>query len=351
MLNKIIMKNVFSIKESVVELTKGRFNYKKQWIIGEKNLCPVAVFGINGSGKTSFFKGLKFIVSSLNEGDTFLLEGNYVLEQKARVQNENIPYLISSIELFFNIDNQYYNYLVEVISGKIYKEVLYLNGKEILRRDNEYYQTKLNYTAIHKVKTLNKSILYEVKDLYLDVYDYLSNIIYIDSKRTNSIAKVLLEDDIYRFLGKYSNDVYEVLKSSKGSVLYKIEENNKHYFVNINDNVMPIEYISQGMFNASLIISLILACPKYGLVLVDDLDKYMHPFLFSYLLKLANEREVELVFSANNTHVMSLMRPDQIYIVTYNNYYSEMYRLSSIDYSIREISNIEKLYLELQLEK
>ena len=54
---------------------------------------------------------------------------------------------------------------------------------------------------------------------------------------------------------------------------------------------------------------------------------------------------MQLVFSSHNTFILQMLRPDQIYFAKWEKGFSSFSRLSKIYPNIREINNIEKMYL------
>ena len=352
MLTKIKMNNVYSIKECEIDFTKAKYGYKKDMIVNTKYVNPLAIYGYNGSGKSSLINGLGYIVSIMNVGESTKLSPNLFLEKKALRKEADYPYLISSIELEFLVGNNFYSYLILLEDGDIFKEELYLNSKRLLERNRSFYTTYLNYVLTAEVKNIEKSILLELKDEFSEAYDFLSNMIYIADHRTNSISRILLDKDIYHLFTKYSKEVKEILERIPHTFSYEINKRNNEYFVNYgDDNYLPISYLSNGMFNISLIISLILAAPENGVMIIDEIERGLHPFILEEILRLANEKKIQLIFTSQNTHLMSLLRPDQIYFAGFNDLETTFSRLSNLEGNIREVNNIEKMYLSYQFEK
>ena len=58
--------------------------------------------------------------------------------------------------------------------------------------------------------------------------------------------------------------------------------------------------------------------------------------------KLAQKTGLSL---AATTNILQYLRPDQIYFAKWNKGYSKLLRLSNIYPNIREVNNIEKMYL------
>ena len=76
-----------------------------------------------------------------------------------------------------------------------------------------------------------------------------------------------------------------------------------------------------------------------------EIEDALHPLTIVDFLKVARERNIQLIFSSHNTYILQLLRPDQIFFANWKEGYSSYKRLSEIYPNIREINNIEKMYL------
>lgn len=91
---------------------------------------------------------------------------------------------------------------------------------------------------------------------------------------------------------------------------------------------------------------------KGGLLLVDEIEKELHPALVDFIVskfqsKRTNPNGAQIIFTTHNTELLSmeLLRKDQLYFVDKDKYdgASELYSIS--DFSIRTTENIRKGYL------
>ena len=89
-----------------------------------------------------------------------------------------------------------------------------------------------------------------------------------------------------------------------------------------------------------------------GIVLVDELEKELHPMLVNYIVakfqsKTSNPNGAQLIFTTHNTELlnMELMRKDQLYFADKNRKdgASELYSIG--DFSTKTADNIRKGYL------
>ena len=88
------------------------------------------------------------------------------------------------------------------------------------------------------------------------------------------------------------------------------------------------------------------------ILIIDELDKSLHPFLVHYIVETFNNTDTnktnsQLIFNTHDTNLLDLniLRRDQIWFTEKNNETgeSELYALS--DFSVRKSENIEKGYL------
>lgn len=89
-----------------------------------------------------------------------------------------------------------------------------------------------------------------------------------------------------------------------------------------------------------------------GIVLVDELEKELHPMLVNYIVakfqsKTSNPNGAQLIFTTHNTELlnMELMRKDQLYFADKNRKDGESELYSIGDFSTKTADNIRKGYL------
>ena len=345
MILKLKLINVFSIGEVELDFNRARYAYKKDMILNDIVVNPLAIYGFNGSGKSSLFKSLASFISFFDYDNNYEFENNYLLEQKAKKENNNYPYLISKFIISFKLDNDLYDFEMQVCNKEIIKEELIKNNLKILERIGNKYLLYSYYNSYKETKVLNKSIILIEKENLKEVYDYFSHFSIILDDRTISIAYALKNKNIYDLFYKYQKEINDITSDILGAYNYEIIKDKYNYLLKYDDNYLPITKLSRGTFNLNLIITLILTSPKGNIIFIDDLDTNLHPFTLEKILNLSKEKQIQLVFSSHNTHFMQYLRPDQIYIVSFNGEESKFKRLSEFKENIREINNIEKMYL------
>ena len=87
-------------------------------------------------------------------------------------------------------------------------------------------------------------------------------------------------------------------------------------------------------------------------LVIDELDKSLHPFLVQYIVEMFNNPEAnkygsQLIFNTHDTNLLDLniLRRDQIWFTEKDNETgaSDLYPLS--DFSVRKQENVEKGYI------
>jgi len=132
--------------------------------------------------------------------------------------------------------------------------------------------------------------------------------------------------------------IYDFIRETDNYYLNMYTEDNKKIKI-------PGFLISDGMLAINKILSIMINLDRNSLLVIDGIERNLHPFTVLHLIKEAQKREIQLIFTSHNTSLMQEFRPDQIYFARHNKGSSYYFRLSSIYDNIREINNIEKMYL------
>lgn len=369
MLNKLIIKNVCSIDECVIDFKKNKYSFYEDNVIGDC-VNPVALYGHNGSGKSAVFKAVKTLIALQTTSVDFLfpfIVNQFELVKYKKLKDENL--LIGSILLDFDIGNQNYVYYLSTSRKNIIPlESLQKNGEFIFKYENGsiMYKEKeypLDQNISKLVPALRILASREIEDSdILSSYNYISNFTFVDLPLQSSMMPFVsskLFSNISRFelMSQKSKEVRELLKEYEEFPLYDIKKENsdslmgnnmqqyKVYMDDIPDVGLPIEMMSEGMKNQSLLLSILTSLPNDSVLFVDELEQALHPSTIISFLNVVKKKNVQLLFSSHNTHILQHLRPDQIYFAKWEKGFSKYYRLSKIHPNIREINNIEKMYL------
>ena len=185
-------------------------------------------------------------------------------------------------------------------------------------------------------------------------YEYLSNIGFIDAAKKQYQIKIAKQKSYKDIIVEKSSEIKEILSKYREFPLYDVasktnELGEKEYSFTINYNngklTLPWILISGGMENQSMLLAAALSLPENGLLIIDELDDALHPLTILDFINAVKERNIQLIFSSHNTYILQSLRPDQIFFAHWKSGYSQYKRLSEIYPNIREINNIEKMYL------
>ena len=115
MLEKIIINNINSIKYVEIDFKKGSYKFGEDNIIDDY-VNPIALYGHNGSGKTSIFNAISSLIKLMIDPNEALapfivndfLYRKYFNNRNSKTRNEND--IIGSISLFFVLQDKHYEY-------------------------------------------------------------------------------------------------------------------------------------------------------------------------------------------------------------------------------------------------
>lgn len=372
MLKKIVIRNINSIRVCELDFKRGNYQYLDDNIMNDV-VNPIALYGHNGSGKTAVFNAIASLINLMIEPVELLtpfVVNNFLFDKynKSNGSNKDITDITGSIELFFELNENTYSYFIETTRlGYISNEKLIENDNVIISRDSQHYVYKNETYGFDNmsflVPALRKLASSEINDEIIQkCYSFISSFIFVNLPFINRgafvTAKMFKNMSVYDLITNYSEKVKEILKSYNEFPVYSVKKeesivalNNpqgKYYVIIEGDNFkgeLPFEMISAGMKNQSVLLSIILSMPENGVLFVDELEQALHPSTIKSLLNVIKKRKIQLVFSSHNTFILQLLRPDQIYFSKWVNGFSKYARLSNIYPNIRQINNIEKMYL------
>ncbi len=375
MIRKIIIDNISSISHLELDFSRGNYKFLEKNTKGNF-LKTIGIYGHNGSGKTSFFTAIAQFVSLLSSPVDDLVP--FVVNQlkydefislqrpNRRRPIEEYDLIIGTISFDFEIEGVSYFYSVSTIPFFITSEKL-LKENEIIFENKggkkKYRNSNLGVNENSLVPFLRKaaSDYSEDKDIQ-DVYKFLSSIVFVDLSMINSekgfvTSKQFQTTKVLDLVCQKSEDVKNLLVEYNDFPVFTVRKegvpsNNgqpERYFVSIDDNgekiELPFELISTGMKNQTILLSIVLSMNKNSTLFIDELEMGMHPSTIDNFIEVAQNHGIQLVFSSHNTNTLQSLRPDQVYFACWKKGYSSFKRLSKIYPNIREVNNIEKMYV------
>ncbi len=354
-------------------------------------LKSMLLYGRNASGKSNVLIALNALSFLINNSDTFkhgeLLTTYEPFIFDKKFINKPVKFEIDFITVS---EKNKFKYVLEFNSDEIIFEALYTypsgtRAKLYERRKNkisygEYYKgvkKKIENDLLPNQLFLSKSASSKIPYLN-DCHLYFSRYIYVstihDTEYDKSIIRAfseLLKDD-----EKLKHNLLELLKAADTSIQnFKIVENDKvdkfpdnfpddlkkhlaekyKYEVKTTHSLfedgkeigkanLDLEKESFGTKKLFAIGSLILeTLDDGGVIIIDELDKGLHPLLSKLLIKLFNSKKnnpynAQLIFATHDSTLLDLelLRRDQIYFI------DKEYEENSISYKLSNIKGVRK---------
>jgi hypothetical protein len=392
MILEFSVKNFLSFKEkvtfSMIANSNKELNDNYVEIGGNKVLKSAAIYGANASGKTNLFKILTLVVLMLRSSNSVDINAKLpLIPFKLDKGSVNKP---SEFEIKFILDETRYVYGFIADKDKIYDEYLYYypNGRETKIFDrtniNEYSYTQKDEKILREIEAKNaqnKFFLATATNWNFDktkaAYNFLTN--GIGTCNNLEILKNMaykmyetnpdyLKDFAIDFLQKadFNIEDYQISQIDvPGEFLTAIPEfitktlpdKPKAYQVLFkhknSDNYLSIDEESLGTQMIFAFIPFLADSLKNKKVLIiDELDKSLHPFLVQYIVEIFNDAEInkngsQLIFNTHDTNLLDLniLRRDQIWFTEKNSETGESDLYSLSDFSVRKQENVEKGYM------
>lgn len=352
----------------------------------KKILKTSAIYGPNASGKSNLFKILTTVILMLRNSNNADMNTKLPITPfKFDKEYKNKP---SKFEIKFIVNNIRYVYGFVADEKKIDEEYLYYcpNGRETKIFDrtnvNEYSYTQKDEKILREIELKNapnKFFLATATNWNFEktkaVYNFLTTGIgtfyNLETLKTTALSQYAknekLKDFTLDFLKKadFNIEDYKVVEVAiPEEILSEIKKMNnniqestkffhflfKHKGSEIYLNLDEESLGTQMVFALIPFIADTLNNKK--ILVIDELDKSLHPFLVHYIVEMFNDPETnkngaQLIFNTHDTNLLDLniLRRDQIWFVEKNNDNgeSDLYPLS--DFSVRKSENIEKGYM------
>lgn len=352
----------------------------------KKILKTSAIYGPNASGKSNLFKILTTVILMLRNSNNADMNTKLPITPfKFDKEYKNKP---SKFEIKFIVNNIRYVYGFVADEKKIDEEYLYYypNGRETKIFDrtnvNEYSYTQKDEKILREIESKNapnKFFLATATNWNFEktkaVYNFLTTGIgtfyNLETLKTTALSQYAknekLKDFTLDFLKKadFNIEDYKVVEVAvPEEILSEIKKMNsniqestkffhflfKHKGSEIYLNLDEESLGTQMVFALIPFIADTLNNKK--ILVIDELDKSLHPFLVHYIVEMFNNPETnkngaQLIFNTHDTNLLDLniLRRDQIWFVEKNNDNgeSDLYPLS--DFSVRKSENIEKGYM------
>ena len=342
----------------------------KSEILSESNtyndiLKGCAFYGSNASGKTNALTSITLLLDLLfTDVPLFGLHSFF---------NDD-EYL--SFEYKFNINNNIIVYSFSIKrDGTIFKEKLTSNENIYLNRIGLSAESNITENKLYDHNDITDKTLF-LKNIYfntkfagykdlIDWYNYLKNSIYLNPARQANGQIVNFDktqndiflmdyldkngtEEINNFLIEF-NFPYTIKYTKSTNPIDKLISFSQRLYL-IRKNMKPIPYLLESYGNQvllKLLPSILKVCKTGGMLAIDEFSSGLHNKLEELLIKYIfnHSTNVQLFFVSHSTNLLktSLLRPDQIYSVDFDEYGSLLYKFS--EEHPRESQNLEKMYL------
>ena len=402
MLIEFSVKNFMSFRDKVtLSMEKGNGDENLDNIFSNNNvnlLKTAAIYGANASGKTNLIRALTFAILFVRNSNNNTIGMRLPIINSFMFDAHTMG-RPSEFEFDFITNNVRYKYAFSVDATKVYTETLdvYYTQKptNIFTRinTNEYTFPKAEESKLKSIEsknTENKLFLatatnwnYEkTKDAYLwfvncidtfTEFDSASKEVLIDYSNGGEFKtftlNLLKEFDIFI---KDLNVSYEekemdtnmvnmfippAAKVSGTPMVSNVKIELIHEVVDENNNTFNIGMGLDTESEGTRILFFLAPFLKYAfednkVIVIDELEKSLHPAIVEYIIKMFNNKKInkynsQLIFTTHATNLLSLelFRRDQIWFTEKNpkTAASDLYPLDS--FSVRKDENIRKGYI------
>ena len=380
-------KNTFTMMASSDNTLKD--NYVE--INNDKILKITAIYGANASGKTNLFKILG-IVSSMIKNSNFFVPNVLLPIVPFKLDKElvnkpsefEIKFLVKGIRYLYGFKadkkNVYEEYLIYYPNGRPVKiftrkniynysfnssDEKFLNDIKEKNTSNKFFIATATNWNYEKTKPVFEFLTEKLGTIIThdQINNYSYNMYYNDeNKKLENFALNFLEKADFNIKGykiieeKMTEDK---LSTIAGIVKPFIPANTPMYKVKTKHIVNGDEYefdISEESLGTQVIFSFIPVLKDVldngKVLIIDEFDKSLHPFIVKYIVEIFNNLEInkksaQLIFNTHDTNVLNLelLRRDQIWFTEKDTKDGSTTIYPLDDFSVRKTENVEKGYL------
>ncbi|MDR2091250.1 MAG: ATP-binding protein [Clostridiales bacterium] len=376
MLTKIRLTNFKSFKEeTIIDVAANKCSMLENTNTSEGILKGLVFVGGNATGKTNVLHAIRILLDLLFTNAIIPIHDYFCIFSKGKNMK---------LEYEFKIENDCFVYRLEFNKdGAIDKEKLTLNGDEILNRIGLSADTLLTENKIYDATRIDRNTPF-LKSIYFNTkftnhssmikwFDFLSNSIYFNVHRAslfhshalafNTNVKVNLMEYLEENGEKKINDFFKSFKFNQ-EIKYKAGRKPQPDFLeaisgskikeidfkrNNIDTWLPFAYESLG--NQTLVRmlpSILHIVNTNGMFIVDEFSSAFHNELEELIIRffMNNAKKSQMFFVSHSTNLLknTLLRPDQIYAVDFDDEKGSRIKKFSSEHP-RESQNIEKMYL------
>lgn len=355
---------------------------------GKKILKTVSIYGANASGKTNLFKVLTMVIFMLRSSNSNDINAKLpIVPFKFDKDSISSP---SEFEIKFVVDDIRYVYGFIADENSIYEEYLYYypNGRETKIFDrtniNDYSFSQKDEKILNDIAMKNAAnkffiatatnwnfektrIPYKFLSVDINTFndlgglrelalkEYLRNGDKLKTFAIDFLKKADFNIEDYKVIETDIPD--DVMASIPDFIKIGMKEKPKVFTVLFRhvDSDIELSYEEESMGTQTIFcfIPFIMdALNNKRVIVVDELDKSLHPYLVEMIVQMFNDPDInkngaQLIFNTHDTNLLKLniLRRDQIWFAEKDSVtgVSDLYPLS--DFSVRKTENVEKGYM------
>ena len=376
MLTKVILENFRSFKnKTIFDLESLKYQILQNTNVNEGILKGALIIGPNASGKSTLIVAVRTLLDMLFR-DNFVMGA---FDACLFCHKKNIH-----LEYHFLIDNKKIVYFFEVNkAGDITSENLIINEKKIIERDLQNAKVNINNQTTKIMNKLFSSKVLLLKKCYFSDFfvsmpiitklmDFLHHSVYVDASikiahSYNNVSHIIqdVDQNVINEINSTFNSLnigFKISKSKEDKISeindfdgrvksYRVKAEQPIIFFQRNDMNLNLPLDLESLGNQTLvnmIPSVLYCCQHKSLLLIDEFSSGFHNRLEELIIRyfFINSKDSQVIFTSHSTNLLNnkLLRPDQIYTVTFEpNAGSFIERFS--DENPREAQNLEKMYL------
>lgn len=361
MLKSVKFKNFKIFKnETIIDLTASKSEILKDTNVYNGILKGGLFYGSNASGKTTALNAISILLDLLFKEMSFK---NFLACSFSKEFNTYFEYT-------FVIDGNDIIYFIEFgRDGNVIKEKLTLNDKVYLDRIGTNATSELTENRLYTNDDIDSKTLF-IRKIYFNTkfsefsvlnkwMEFLKNSIYFNFMSQVTFSSTTQQEvSLFNYLEKYgTNDINEFFEEFNipYEIIYKkviglpINNFDNIIFRNkvINNNIPFILESNGNQMLLNLMPSILTIIKTGGILAIDEFSCVLHnnleELLINYLYKKTSNVQVFVVSHSTNLLKTSIVRPDQIFVVDFDENGGFISKASSA--SPRESQNLEKMYL------
>lgn len=306
------------------------------------------LYGANAAGKSNFLRALARLRLFVIESSSYKLDDSIMVYQpyKLDANYQNQP-TIFEID-FIAKDKKRYVYEVHFNEAQVLKEILYFyaNDKEVQRKAllyaryagknitfGDYYRGKREFFLNDNQLLLSKAGI-EAIPILSEAYRFISKSLHYVPAQSNFFDEAALKY-VEQFFAKeahlpYKTAILSIIKAADtgiSDIYFKKRIRTVHKVfdktVQVDESIFDLEEESEGTQKLlSLAAMMVDNLYKGGVLIIDELNKHLHPLLTRMLIQLfhqdmTNPNNAQLLFSTHDVSLIdrNLFRRDQIYMI------------------------------------